>query len=171
MKRWLFVILLLWLAACAEAAPATPFPTPLPTAVPPAPGTNAGGAWGISFSYRFPEAFWPAGVHRYAFNLSCPEDMPQLQFAGNWNQFSVSEDHGLSTEPIYLRLNGLALDPFTPNYLPDPGLHPNQDTTAIVHFLGLSLETAQRAGRECEAFIAWDQVPPQLLTPLEPFQP
>lgn len=171
MKRWLFFFLSLWLVGCAEPTPATPFPTPLPTAVPPVAQPGEGGPWAISFSYQFPEAFWPEGVHRYAFRISCPDDMPQLQFVGNWNQFLVSEDNGFTNETIYLRLNGLGLDPFTPIYLPDPGLHPDQNTTAIIHFLGLSQETADRAGQECEAFIAWDEMPPQLLTPLEPFQP
>lgn len=169
-KYILLLILALFLASCANE-PAEPLPTPLPTAVYPDAVDDGFGAWAISFAYEFPENFWPAGVHRYAYRLECPPDITQLSFSGNWNTFSVSDQVGFSPDPVYLRLSGLSLDSFAPLLIPEGTVHPQQDTIAIIHFLGIPKQVAERAAEECTAFIAWDEALPQQLTPIEIFQP
>lgn len=166
-----FILLLFFLPACSGNTAEQPDITRLPTAVPPA-GDGAGiGSWAVSFTYEFPEAFWPAGVHRYAYNVQCPPEITAVQLSGEWRQFLVSPDTVISSEPVYLRLNGFSVDPFMPIYLPDDSINPMQDTTAMVTLLGLSEEAAEQAGEACTVMIAWDNFQPQQLTALEPHKP
>lgn len=174
MRYWLILFLVLLVAGCSTAV-ATPEPVlfpDLPTAVPPS-ANATGGSWAISYSYPFPDNFWAEaeGTHRYAFNLTCPEDLSDLDFASPWSTFEVSARQAPQPETIYLRLQGLSLNGFMPNYLPEAIINPQQSTTAVVHYVGLQKEEAEQVIQNCEGFIAWDQAPPQALIPSEPFQP
>ena len=166
MKRAMIFLGLLTclLTACGEAA--TPYPTPLPTAVPPTEGEQTG-SWAISFEYQFPPNSWAVGVHRYQFYIQCPV-VNQEDFSSEWVLFDVSEDAILYNQLIYLRLSGLSTGILAPSDLLI--VHPDQPTVAIITFLGLTEDVAKQAS-ECEGLIRWDDKPPWLLTPGEPFRP
>ncbi len=168
------MVIVLFLAGCGAGA-AAPEPVlfpDLPTAVPPS-ASEAAGSWAISYSYQFPDGFWTTaeGAHRYAFNLTCPDELSHLDFASPWRTFQVSSEQAPQASTIYLRLQGLSQEAFVPLYLPEPVINPNQSTAGIVHFLGLQKDVAEQAIESCAGLIAWDQAPPQILTPSEPFQP
>ncbi|MCP4356550.1 MAG: hypothetical protein GY796_00835 [Chloroflexi bacterium] len=175
MKYWtLLIVFVLMLAGCGTAV-ATPEPIlfpDLPTAVPPSVNTSAG-SWAVSYSYQFPDNFWTTaeGTHRYAFNLVCPDELSDLEFDSPWRTFQVATEQAPQPDIIYLRLQGLSQEVFVPRYMPEAVIHPNQATAAVVHFLGLQEETAEQAIESCAGLIAWDEAPPQTLTPSEPFQP
>jgi hypothetical protein len=166
MKRAItFLGLLAWLlTACGEAA--TPYPTPLPTAVPPIGGESTGG-WAISFEYSFPQNSWAEGVHRYQFYVQCPV-IDQNDFSSEWILFDVSEDAQRYDQPIYLRLSGMSTGILSPQNILI--IHPDQPTTAIITFLGLTEDIARQAS-DCEGLIRWDDKNPVLLTPSDPFRP
>jgi len=169
--------LLLWfiglaLVACSPTAPAPTQTSPplaipatmLPTAVPP---EAFAGSWAISFEYQFPPNSWAVGVHRYQFYIQCPV-VNQEDFSSEWVLFDVSEDAILYNQLIYLRLSGLSTGILAPSDLLI--VHPDQPTVAIITFLGLTEDVAKQAS-ECEGLIRWDDKPPWLLTPGEPFRP
>ena len=56
----------------------------------------------------------------------------------------ISEDSPqVEDVTVYLRVNGLSTEAFTPNYQQGVKFHPSIPTTAVVYFVGLQEETAQ----------------------------
>lgn len=171
-----FVSLLL--AACGGEAPveqvtsvpapteAPPGPTPLPTAVPP--DSVAAGNWAITYRYDFTDAFWVPGDHTYGFKIFCPNLV--YDFSGEWIFFRITESAITQSFPIYLRLNGLSSEPFTPGYLQENRINPDQATAAVVHLVGLSEAQVEQSREECEVLIAWDRSPPQVLEVADVFE-
>ena len=72
---------------------------------------------------------------------------------------------------LYLRLHGLSADPFNPTVIANDQIHPDRPIVAIMHFVGLTQQTAEMARDACEAIVLWDAFGRQQLTPGEPFQP
>lgn len=169
-----FIVVLV--AACGADVPVAtstppptsppPSPTPLATAIPPA-GTP--GSWAVGFTHTFEPGFWALGGHRYGFRINCPA--LDYDLASDWQAFAVSDQVPPQTFPIYLRLNGLSTDRFSPSNVPNATIHPEQETIAALWLVGLSDDEARRATSSCEAFIGWDEGGIQILTAEEPFQP
>ena len=178
MKILIFPLMLI-MAACSnqnELEEPTPIPspvpsleaaTPLPTAV--QPETTTGGDWALTFRYDFPEMFWEPGDHTYGFVIECPNI--GYDYNGEWLFFRVTENTEHVPFPIFLRLNGLSMEPFTPNYSQEDRIHPDQETAAMVHLVGLSEEQVEEARSECEILIGWDRAAPQTLVPMDAFRP
>lgn len=182
MKQRNWVVLLAaagWLAvACAaqdaqdQETPVAAVPTALPaaslpTAVPPEGVTDV---WAISFSYEFPGDFWPVGQHQYGFFMDCPE-LGQLESAGEWRFFQVTNAAPSFEQPIYFRLAGLStgsLDPINVD-----AINPGQATIAVVTILGISEEQALAAtdSATCEIVFGWDGMRAENLIAGEPFRP
>lgn len=173
MKRLMFLYCLvgLLLVACSGAAPEV-LPTPLPTAVPPE-RPAAPGDWAVSFQRTFPPGYWPEGIHRYGYRLQCAPPISTLDdFSSEWQEFQVSgaSQPQAGEDVVFLRLNGISLQPFSPT-LAEPVIHPGQQTVAIIHLLGLTQEDAAQVASQCEVLIGWDEGALVSLTALEPFQP
>ncbi len=178
-KKLMFLPLLFIIADCSgqnELEEPTPIPslvpsleaaTPLPTAV--QPETTTGGNWALTFRYDFPEMFWEPGDHTYGFVIECPNT--NFDFKTEWIFFRVTENAEHVPFPIYLRLNGLSMEPFTPTYSQEARIHPDQETAAIVHLVGLTEEQVEEARSECDLLIGWDRAAPQNLEPMDAFKP
>lgn len=163
-------------AACASTEETEPtsagVPTALPaallpTAVPPAGDT---GTWAVSFVYEFPASFWPLGQHQYGFFMDCPE-LGQLESAGEYRFFQVTNAAPAFEDPVYFRLAGLSTGPLAPINL--EVIHPDQITIAVVTILGISEEQALNAADSaaCEVVFGWDGMSAASLIAGEPFQP
>jgi hypothetical protein len=170
MKRIALPFFILVMLAACSTSPAPQIPTPLPTAVPPAESPGEPSSWAVGFTHAFPADAWAVGTHRYAFYISCPfifED----DVTGEWHFFEVSEDVAPQPGEVYLRLNGLSREPFSPVYMSDTIIHPSQPTVAAVYLVGVAEQAARLAEANCEVLIAWDNNTTQTLTAEEPFQP
>lgn len=165
-----------WLAtACAaqdEDTPLAAVPTALPaaslpTAVPPEGETSV---WAVSFSFEFPSDFWAVGQHQYGFFMNCPE-LGQLDAAGEWRFFQVTNAAPSFQAPIYFRLAGLSTGPLDPINV--DAINPGQATVAVVTILGISEEQALGAADSaaCEIVFGWDGMQAENLVAGEPFQP
>ena len=162
-------------AACSnqgEPEEPTPIPsvqaaTPLPTAVPP--DSAAGGGYAVTFRYDFPDGYWHLGNHSYGFLNDCPESA--YDFSTEWLIFKVTEEVDPVHFPVYLRLNGLSVEPYSPAYMQEFVIHPDQATAAVVHLVGLSEEQAEEAQNECEMLIAWDRSLPKSMEAADIFRP
>jgi hypothetical protein len=175
----IFFSLVLIIVACSnqnELEEPTPIPTavpsveaatPLPTAV--QPDGPVGGSWAVTFRYDFPESYWRPGDHSFGFLIECPD--LAYDFSTEWLIFKATEEVDHIPIPVYLRLNGLSVEPFSPAYMQQSVIHPDQDTAAVVHLVGLSEEQAEEAWDECEALIAWDQSSPKAMEPVDVFKP
>lgn len=141
--------------------------TPLPTAVPP--DSTTGGGYAVTFRYEFPDGHWHLGDHSYGFLIECPE--LAYDFSTEWLIFKVTEEVDLLNFPLYLRLNGVSIEPYAPSYMQDFVIHPDQATAAVVHLVGLSEEQAELAQNECEMLIAWDQSSPKSMEADDVFKP
>jgi hypothetical protein len=148
--------------ACNPAAQA---PTPLPTAVPPE--FEPGGDWAISFQYEFPVGTFGEGRHRFRYLVHCPP--LHGDEATEWVYFEISEDAQLLPGPVYLRVRGLSAEPLVLSYPATTTVHPEQQITAVVHYMGLDRQAAELS-RSCEMIIFWDDTGRHPLTAMEPFQ-
>jgi hypothetical protein len=155
----------LLLAACHQQRPSTP----LPTAVPPAPDRSPD-IWAVPFRYEFPAELLGVGEHRYAFLIRCPV-IESKDIATEWRHFRVSDQILPQSEPVYLRMEGLSSDPFTPSYITNRVIHPERPVIAVVHLVGLSRSAAEIAAADCQVLVFWDAVGRQLLAPQEPVLP
>lgn len=162
-------------AACAQE-PAAETPSGLPTALPAAslptavPPEGATDIWAVSFSYDFPAEFWPIGQHQYGFFMDCPE-LGQLESAGEWRFFQVTNAAPSFEGPIYFRLGGLSTGPLDP--INADAINPRQVTVAVVTILGISEEQALDAAdsEACEIVFGWDGMRAENLVAGVPFQP
>jgi hypothetical protein len=172
----LFLVLTPLLAAACGGAAETPtlvaVPTALPvaslpTAIPPEGETSL---WAIDFRLEFPASFWTLGQHQYGFFMDCAE-LGQVQSAGDYHLFQVTNAVAAFEDPIYLRLAGLSTGPLDPINL--DAIHPDQATVAVVTILGITEEQARQAASsdDCEIVFGWDGIKAENLTAGEPFQP
>ena len=169
------VTLIVAAAACSnqsELEEPTPIPsveaaTPLPTAVPPDGAT--GGGYAVTFRYEFPDSYWRLGDHSYGFLIECIE--LDYDIGTEWLIFRATEEVELLSNPVFLRLNGLSIEPYSPVYMQQSVIHPDQSTTALVHLVGLSKEQAVGAQNECEMLIAWDRSLPESMEAADIFRP
>lgn len=141
--------------------------TPLPTAV--QPDSAVGGSWAVTFRLDFPENYWLPGDHSFGFLIECPD--LAYDFSTEWLIFKATEEVDHLPSPVYLRLNGLSLEPFSPAYMQQSVIHPEQETAAVVHLVGLSEEQVKEAQEECVVLVAWDQSAPKSLEPVDVFKP
>jgi hypothetical protein len=169
MKRSLLFLCLigLLLAACGQAPPA---PTSLPTAVPPdaIPEEDAG-LWAVGFQYDFPAETFGLGDHRYRFLIHCPVVLEDTNT--DWQFFQISDEVPLQPEPIYLRLQGLSSESFSPAYITNTTFHPDRPVIAVVYLVGLARPAAELASADCEVIVFWDAVGRHALAAGEPFTP
>lgn len=170
-------LLPLLLTACSAAEQATPTPASIPTALPAAslptavpPEDNQLNQWALSFSYEFPAGFWPIGQHQYGIFIDCPE-LGQIENAGEYHLFQVTNAVAEFEAPVYLRLAGLSTGPLDPINL--DAIHPDQQTVAVVTLLGIPEDQARAAASsaDCQMVIGWDQLKAADLAAGEPFQP
>lgn len=171
MKRLVVLLVVgVWLLSACGPTP-TPVPTPLPTAVPPAEDrSQETGTWAVSFRHDFPPETFGLSEHRYAFLAQCPI-VSEEDITTDWHYFEVTDEVLPQPEPLYLRLHGLSADPFNPTVIANDQIHPDRPIVAIMHFVGLTQQTAEMARDACEAIVLWDAFGRQQLTPGEPFQP
>jgi hypothetical protein len=159
-------LLALLLVACGTTAEA---PTPLPTAVPPDYDVSDSG-WAMTFQHEFPAETFGLGPHRFRYLIHCPVFSAE-DSATNWVQFEIVEDAELLSEPIYLRLYGLSPQPLVVSYPASGTFHPDQQFTAVVHYVGVPRFMAEQARTECEILIFWDDFGREILQGLDPYQP
>lgn len=174
--RRLILLSTLALAACSAEADQPPTAAAIPTAIPPAglptaiAPEQATGSWAVSFEYDFPENFWPIGQHEYGFFIDCPA-LGQIENAGDYRLFQVTNAASLFQNPIYFRLAGLSTGVLAPINV--DVIHPEQATIAVVTIIGVTEEQASAAAEveSCQVVFGWDGQAAETLIAGEPFQP
>lgn len=123
--------------------------------------------WAISFAREFEVGYWREGPHRYSLNLTCDvlldEPLQTPSQTLSVTPLARSFDH------VYLRLSGLGSSLIGPTDL--AAVRPDQPTTALVTFTGISKEEAAEAGEQCSGEAVIDGVTSEPLVGGEPFRP
>lgn len=124
------------------------------------------GRWIVPLSYRFPNGTWTEGAHSYTLIVQCgPNSILNTNTTVNLNAESAAS---LYTGDVFLRRDGPATHPIFGELL--GAIDPLQKTVASVYYKGfLGKEDAQvfltNFRNACTATVAWDNNPPQPLSP------
>jgi hypothetical protein len=124
------------------------------------------GRWIVPFSYRFPNGTWTEGAHSYTLIVQCgPNSILNTNTTVNLNAESTAS---LFPANVFLRRDGPATHPIFGELL--GAINPLQKTVASVYYKGfLGKEDAQvfltNFLNACTATVAWDNNPPQPLSP------
>ena len=130
------------------------------------PDTVEQATWGLPFAVEFPAGYWEAGAHRYRFLIDCP--VLEAEVESLPVEFRVTPLTPTLNKTVYLRMAGLSDGIMMPANV--RAIHPDQATTAVVTFLGLSQATIDEAS-SCEGLVEFDGDRAELMQPGEPFRP
>ena len=131
------------------------------------PDTVEQDTWGLPFMVELPPGYWAVGAHRYRFVVKCPALVTEVESIPV--EFRVTTLTGTLDQTVFIRLMGLSDGIMMPANV--GAIHPDQATTAVVTFLGLSQATIDEASESCAGVMEFDGDQTEPLLPGEPFHP
>lgn len=115
--------------------------------------------WVAPFEKSFSEGFWAVGRHTYTLTFNCQGGTPSLE---TQRDFEVSESAAPYLGAVYLRVDGLFIDPLL-SFPRIQVINPSQVTIASVSRTHVTQMQAQLALSQCNAYMRWDGSPTEPL--------